>query len=735
YTSNASIGLNQAQSINLKNAAKWYHNYDGSKYQIDDVNVTVSQNTATFNLGGVAVGYAPNDGYVVFSANVGGSAPSATNNFNTGASDFPLRVGNVTQDSGTSGWTTSLDNVKPGDELKFSLYYHNAGNTAANNAKVTLKLSPSGSSSNFQAESQISATGFNTYTSNASIGLNQAQSINLKNAAKWYHNYDGSKYQIDDVNVTVSGNIATLDLGQVNAGYAPNDGYIIFSATISENSTQETKTIKANAGNDQVVKSGDFVQLNGSNSTGSNLTYSWTCSQGINLNNYNIANPSFVAPTVSSQQSYICALTVSSSPDYSNDSVKITVNPHSATNVSTGTVLGELVSVTENNNGSAVLNGKITECSNKNCKARFIWGENTGVINQTNWIQNLNKGDQFSYPLINLQKGKIYYTGLEIQMGSQTFKTQISNLTKFISKPDKPASLAAKLKNNVNVELSWKLGEGGDKILVKRNINACPTISDLTSKTVYLGEGKTVLDNSLSANTSYCYRAWMVTYDGLQLIYSDPTETLISTKAKATAINTGVTPQVPATKVSSQIEKKFTLESSARNLSLGETQFRKNVTASAGDNIEFHVEVKNTGEDKLENVIVKNLINNDLTLKNIFINNVNQSLDVLEYAFIKELKKGDTFKVNFTVTLNEYQNGGSMAVITEASVDGLNSMTDSVNIQKKSIIIDNIEEETVEASLFSTIMSGQWFPWSILALIILVLLIVYFSLKEERRRK
>ena len=658
----------------------------------------------------------------------------AASTFNTGASDLPLRVGNATQSSGTLNWGTSLSGVNSGDELKFQVYYHNAGNTAANNTKVTLKLSPSGSSSSFQAESQISATGFNTYTSNASIGLNQAQSINLKNTAKWYHNYDGSKYQIDDVNVTVSGNTATFNLGQVNSGYAPNDGYIIFSA-VSQNSTQETKTIRANAGNDQVVESGDFVQLNSSNSTGSNLTHAWTCSQGINLNNYNIANPSFVAPTVNSQQSYICALTVSSGSDYSNDSVKITVNPYSATNVSTGTVLGELITVTENNNGSVVLNGKITECSNKNCKARFIWGENTGVINQTNWIQNLNKGDQFSYPLINLQKGKVYYTGLEVQMGSQTFKTQISNLTKFITKPDKPTSLAAKLKNNVDVELSWKLGEGGDKILVKRNINVCPTISDLTSKTVYLGEGKTIADNSLNTNTSYCYRAWMITYDGLQLIYSDPAETLISTKAKATAINTVITPQVPATKVGSQIEKKFTLESSARNLSLGETQFRKNVTASAGDNIEFYIEVKNTGEDKLENVIVKNLINNDLTLKNIFINNVSHSLDVLEYAFIKELKKGDTFKVNFTVSLNEYQNSGSMAVVTEASADGLNSMTDSVNIQKRPIIIDNIDEETVEASLFSTIMAGQWFPWSILALIILVLLIVYFSLKEERRRK
>ena len=158
----------------------------------------------------------------------------AASTFNTGASDLPLRVGNATQSSGTLNWGTSLSGVNSGDELKFQVYYHNAGNTAANNAKVTLRLSPSGSSSNFQAESQISATGFNTYTSNASIGLNQAQSINLKNTAKWYHNYDGSKYQIDDVNVTVSGNIATFDLEQVNAGYAPNDGYIIFSAEVEK---------------------------------------------------------------------------------------------------------------------------------------------------------------------------------------------------------------------------------------------------------------------------------------------------------------------------------------------------------------------------------------------------------------------------------------------------------------------------------------------------------------------
>jgi uncharacterized repeat protein (TIGR01451 family) len=728
HISNANISLNKAQSINLKTNAKWYHNFDGSNYQIDDVIVSVSGNTATFNLGSVAPGYAPNDGYIVFEGAVSGSTSSTSNNFNTNALDHPLRVGNATQSSGSSLWEKSISNINEGDEVKFSIYYHNPSNISANNTKATLKITPSGSSTNFQAESQISASGFNTYTSNVSLSLNKAQSINLKTNAKWYHNFDGSNYQIDDVTVFVSGNTATFDLGTVNPGYAPNDGYLIISALIGGQAVQ--KTIKANAGNNQEVVSGDFVRLNGLNSIGTNLTYAWACDKGINLDNYSIATPSFIAPEVTYQESYICTLTVKSGSDYSNDSIKITVNPKK-TLATTGTALGEITSIKENNNGAVALYAKINECTDKNCKARFIWGTDETVQNQTKWIENLKKGDEFSYPLINLEKGKPHYTGLEIQMGSLTFKTKASDLTKFITTPDKPASFSAQLKNNTNVVLSWKKGEGGNKVLIRRNINICPDISDLTSDTIYLGEGLTFEDASLTPNTSYCYRAWMITSDGT---YSAPAEITISTKAKTTTTTPVYIPQTSTIQTATkQAEKEFSLESTLRNISLNETQFRKNITASAGDNIEFLIEVKNTGKDKLENIVVKNLVNPDLTIKNVFINNENRSLDSLEHAFLKELKKDEIFRVNFTATLNEYESEGSMVLITEASADNLSPLLDTVNIQKKPLEKD-IDDDSVKASFFANIMAGGWVPWSILILIVLALLIVYFSFKEERRK-
>ncbi len=383
------------------------------------------------------------------------------------------------------------------------------------------------------------------------------------------------------------------------------------------------------------------------------------------------------------------------------------------------------------------MNGEITECSSGNCKARFIWGNNTNVVNQTNWINNLNAGSKFSYPLINLKKGEVYYVGIEIQMGSKTYKTTTSNLMKFITKPDKPTSFTANVKNNTNAELSWKLGDGGSKILIKRAINSCPTLTDITSKTIYFGEGETIIDDSLNTNTSYCYRAWMVAYDGLQLIYSDPAEALMSTTQKVTAsIPVASVPSASVSKtVVNQNEKNFSLNIYVRNTSIGEAQFKKYTTAAPGETIEFDVEVKNTGTLKLENIIVKNLLSNDINPKSVFVNNASRSIDAIENAYIQELKKGETFIINFTAVMKNYEGDGTFAVVSEASVDGLNSITDSVNIQKKSIITQPIEKEAVEASLFSSIIAGDWFPWSVLALIILVLLIVYFSLKEERRKR
>ncbi|MFA7170238.1 MAG: hypothetical protein WC178_05325, partial [Candidatus Paceibacterota bacterium] len=152
--------------------------------------------------------------------------------FNSDARDYPLSVGNHTQNPGQT-WATSLTSVNPGDELRFRVYYHNAATVDANNTKVELSLSSTSSATNFTATSKISATSFDDYITNASINLTSAQTITFQNTAQWYHNYNGTAYQIDNINVVVSGGMVSFDLGTVNPGYAPNDGYIIFTGLVS----------------------------------------------------------------------------------------------------------------------------------------------------------------------------------------------------------------------------------------------------------------------------------------------------------------------------------------------------------------------------------------------------------------------------------------------------------------------------------------------------------------------
>ncbi|MDD4358533.1 MAG: hypothetical protein PHY30_01815, partial [Candidatus Pacebacteria bacterium] len=41
----------------------------------------------------------------------------AASEFNTGASDAPLEVGNATQSTGTPNWGSSINGVNPGDSL------------------------------------------------------------------------------------------------------------------------------------------------------------------------------------------------------------------------------------------------------------------------------------------------------------------------------------------------------------------------------------------------------------------------------------------------------------------------------------------------------------------------------------------------------------------------------------------------------------------------------------------
>ena len=85
----------------------------------------------------------------------------------------------------------------------------------------------------------------------------------------------------------------------------------------------------ANAGADLITISGRVVTLDGSFSSDTDqtdtLTYFWSNSHGITLQNANTKNPSFIAPIVSTNTQYEFTLTVSDGSESSTDSVVVTV--------------------------------------------------------------------------------------------------------------------------------------------------------------------------------------------------------------------------------------------------------------------------------------------------------------------------------------------------------------------------------------------------------------------------
>lgn len=85
--------------------------------------------------------------------------------------------------------------------------------------------------------------------------------------------------------------------------------------------------ISADAGDDQIVNQSDLVTLDGSASSGANLTYFWAQLSGIdvNISNSSFMKPTFIAPQVSFNSDLIFQLIVSDGKSYASDNITINV--------------------------------------------------------------------------------------------------------------------------------------------------------------------------------------------------------------------------------------------------------------------------------------------------------------------------------------------------------------------------------------------------------------------------
>ncbi|MDD3919276.1 MAG: hypothetical protein PHX52_01680, partial [Candidatus Pacebacteria bacterium] len=167
---------------------------------------------------------------------------NAASEFNSDAADYDFGVYNATLDT-SKVWKTDIT-ADAGNQIKLRTYYHNASSPAvvADNATINLSITPTATANKFKVTSTISATGFTSFTEEAYIQLSSAETISF-NAADWYHNYNGSAYTITPV--SASGTNVTINLGSVASGYAPNDGLVVFYATVS--TTPASKVFNSNA--------------------------------------------------------------------------------------------------------------------------------------------------------------------------------------------------------------------------------------------------------------------------------------------------------------------------------------------------------------------------------------------------------------------------------------------------------------------------------------------------------
>jgi hypothetical protein len=224
-----------------------------------------------------------------------------------------LRLENrTTNPGGGANWSDPIS-ASAGDAVSFDVYYHNATEgTVAQNTKVKITF-PTVATNAIVSTVTISADNAQALSDTGTINLSSSQTLTFENVAQWYPNQQVSV--ATPLTATVTGNSLEVNIGDIAGGW-PAQGHVVFRATISNNSNGPT----VSAGSDIQVNESQSIALGGASATdpnGSALTYSWTCTGGT-LSDSHALNPTYAAPSVSSDTTYTCTLTATNSNGLSN---------------------------------------------------------------------------------------------------------------------------------------------------------------------------------------------------------------------------------------------------------------------------------------------------------------------------------------------------------------------------------------------------------------------------------
>ena len=187
----------------------------------------------------------------------------------------------------------------------------------------------------------------------------------------------------------------------------------------------------------------------------------------------------------------------------------------------------------------------------------FLNGWDTGnaeatINNDTSLITNCGSFTMSNYPNGNVSACNLTFMPLEVgilyinitsmpsvrETDNDKMTVSWNNLTIEIH-PVEPAGLTATMTSDTAVSLSgFGSGNGGDYTVIRRATGSYPATPQSGTE-VYNNTGSSTSDTSLSANTTYFYRAW--TYNDTENIFSEDYQS-DTAKTNAHPINSNPTP-------------------------------------------------------------------------------------------------------------------------------------------------------------------------------------------------
>jgi len=160
-------------------------------------------------------------------------------------------------------------------------------------------------------------------------------------------------------------------------------------------------------------------------------------------------------------------------------------------------------------------------------------------------------------------------------------------------------------------------------------------------------------------------------------------------------------------------------------------EFKKNISVSGNDKINFLIIVKNTSDKSLDNTSVKVDLTNNLKYDgNLKIDNIGSSENVVSGINIGNISKGISKTISFSVLVSADGITGTAKVtgnITSGKVTDSDSLTLSADSSQvaTSNSNNNINTASLSGSLISNLVKG-WYIWGILLLILIFLFIAIF---------